>query len=166
MQLPIIERLKREVADLQYELSHRLPAKLEEARAHGDLRENAEYHAAKERQGILRARIDQLQSRIRELSVYDLSRIPRDRISYGTRVTLEDVDSGDSVEYRVVFPEEVDGASGLVSIGSPIGKALLNRAEGDEVTVVTPGGRKSYLVVSVTTLHEQVPADEPGEPTN
>jgi transcription elongation factor GreA len=158
MQLPIVERLKRELADLQYELSHQLPAKLEEARAHGDLRENAEYHAAKERQGMLRARIDQIQSRIRELAVYDLSRIPRDRISYGSRVTLEDVDSGDSVEYRIVFPEEVDGATGLVSIGSPIGKALLNRSEGDEVVVVTPGGRKTYQVITVVTLHDQAPA--------
>jgi transcription elongation factor GreA len=156
MQLPIVERLKRELADLQYELSHQLPAKLEEARAHGDLRENAEYHAAKERQGLLRARIDQIQSRIRELAVYDLSRIPRDRIAYGSRVTLEDVDSGDSVEYRIVFPEEVDGATGMVSIGSPIGKALLNRGEGDEVTVVTPAGRKTYQVIAIVTLHAQV----------
>ena len=156
MQLPIVERLKRELAELQYELSHQLPAKLEEARAHGDLRENAEYHAAKERQGLLRARIGQIQSRIRELSVYDLSRIPHDRIAYGSRVTLEDVDSGDSVEYRIVFPEEVDGATGMVSIGSPIGKALLNRGEGDEVTVVTPAGRKTYQVIAIVTLHAQV----------
>ena len=158
MAFPIVDRLKTELAELQRELSHDLPLRLEEARAHGDLRENAEYEAAKNRQGVLRARIGQLQTRIRELSAYTLAQIPRDRVSYGSRVTVEDVDSGDTIEYRIVFPEELDAAAGLVSISSPIGQGLMNKAEGDEVVVQTPRGRKTYQVMSVVTLHEQRPA--------
>src|SRR5262245_23003380 len=155
MSLPIIDRLKAELAEVQRELQHDLPARLEEARAHGDLRENAEYEAAKNRQGMLRARVAHLQTRIRELSVYTIAQIPRDRVSYGSRVTIEDVDSGDCVEYRLVFAEEVDASAGLISISSPIGQGLMNRAAGDEVVVQTPRGRKTYQVVNVITLHEQ-----------
>lgn len=155
MSLPIVEQLKGELAKLQHELQHDLPARLEEARAHGDLRENAEYDAAKNRQGILRARIAQIQTRIRELSVYTLAQIPRDRVSYGSRVTIEDLDSGDTVEYRLVFPEEVDGGTGLISINSPMGQGLMNKTEGDEVAIQTPRGRKSYQVVSIVTIHDQ-----------
>lgn len=153
--LPIVERLKGDLAELQRELQRELPARLEEARAHGDLSENAEYEAAKHRQGILRARIAQLQSRIRELSVYTLAQVPRDRISYGSRVTVEDADSGDLIEYRLVFPEEADAAAGQISINSPIGQGLMNKAEGDEVVVQTPRGRKTYQVIHVLTLHHQ-----------
>jgi transcription elongation factor GreA len=164
MSLPIIDRLKNELAEVQRELQHDLPARLEEARAHGDLRENAEYEAAKHRQGMLRARVAQLQTRIRELSVYTIAQIPRDRISYGSRVTVEDVDSGERVEYRLVFPEEVDASAGLISISSPIGQGLMNKGEGDEVTVQTPGGRKAYQVVGVVTLHQQAEGERaPGE---
>ena len=160
MALPIVDRLKTELAEMQHELSHDLPHRLEEARAHGDLRENAEYDAAKNRQGLLRARIAQLQNRIRELSAYTMAQIPRDRISYGSRVTVEDSDSGDTIEYRIVFPEEVDAASGVISISSPIGQGLMNKAEGDEVVVQTPRGRKTYQVIRVLTLHDQQPAAE------
>jgi transcription elongation factor GreA len=155
MFLPIVERLKLELAEKQRELQQDLPARLEEARAHGDLRENAEYEAAKNRQGILRAQVAQLQTRIRELSVNTIAQIPRDRVSYGSRVTVEDADSGESIEYRLVFPEEVDAAMGLISISSPIGQGLVNRTAGDEVTVQTPRGRKTYQVLSVVTLHDQ-----------
>jgi transcription elongation factor GreA len=160
MELPIVRTLKRELEKLQYELSRELPAKLEEARAHGDLRENAEYDAAKNRQGLLQARIAQTQRRIRELSVYSLATLPRDKVSYGSVVTVEDADSGEELQYRIVFPEEVDAAAGHVSIGSPIGQALMNKAEGDQVVVQTPGGRKTYDIVTLTTLHDQ--SDEVG----
>ena len=156
MELPIVRTLKRELEKLQYEFTRELPAKLEEARAHGDLRENAEYEAAKHRQGLLQARIAQTQQRIRELSVYSLAKLPKDRISYGTTVTVEDVDSGEEIAYRIVFPEEVDAAAGHVSIGSPIGQALMNKSEGDQVTVQTPRGRKIYDIVTLVTLHEQI----------
>jgi transcription elongation factor GreA len=160
MELPIVSRLKRELAELQHELSHELPARLEEARAHGDLRENAEYDAAKNRQGILRARIGQANQRLAELATYSMARIPRDRISYGSRVKLSDVDSGDEIEYQLVFPEEVDAAAGLISINAPIGQALMNRAPGDEVVVQTPSGRKTYEVMELTTLHDRQKAEE------
>lgn len=155
MELPIVRRLKRELERLEYELSRELPARLEEARAHGDLRENAEYDAAKNRQGVLHARVRQTRERIRELSVYSLEKIPRDRVAYGSRVRVEDLDSGEELEYRLVFPEEVDGAAGDVSMGSPVGRALLNRREGDEVQVQTPKGRRTYAIVGLVTIHEQ-----------
>ena len=161
MELPIVARLKRELAELQYELSHDLPKRLEEARAHGDLRENAEYDAAKNRQGILRARIGQMNARLAELSTYSFARIPRDKVSYGSRVKLSDVDSGDEIEYQVVFPEEVDVAAGLVSINAPIGQALMNKAPGDEVNVQTPRGKKTYEIIELSTLHDRRPAEEP-----
>jgi transcription elongation factor GreA len=162
MELPVVGILKRELEKLQHELSRELPAKLEEARAHGDLRENAEYDAAKNRQGILHARIAQTQQRIRELSVYSLAKLPRDRVSYGSVVIVEDADSGAEIEYRIVFPEEVDASAGHVSIGSPIGQALLNRGEGEQVVVQTPSGRKVYDIVSIVTLHEQPKAGTSG----
>ena len=161
MELPIVARLKRELAELKYELSHDLPKRLEEARAHGDLRENAEYDAAKNRQGILRARIGQMNARLAELSTYSFARIPRDKVSYGSRVKLSDVDSGDEIEYQVVFPEEVDAAAGLVSINAPIGQALMNKAPGDEVNVQTPRGKKTYEIIELSTLHDRMPAEEP-----
>jgi transcription elongation factor GreA len=155
MELPIVRTLKRELEKLQHELSRELPAKLEEARAHGDLRENAEYDAAKNRQGLIQARIAQTQQRIRELSVYSLATLPRGKVSYGSVVTVEDADSGEEIEYRIVFPEEVDASAGHVSIGSPIGQALMNKVEGDQVIVQTPRGRKTYDIVSLITLHDQ-----------
>jgi transcription elongation factor GreA len=165
MELPIVTRIKRELAELQHELSHDLPKRLEEARAHGDLRENAEYDAAKNRQGILRARIGNMNERLRELSTYSFARIPRDKISYGSRVKLCDVDSGDVLEYQLVFAEEVDPAAGLVSINAPIGQALMNKIPGDEVVVQTPRGKKTYEVMELSTLHDRMPAAEesPGE---
>ena len=165
MELPIVTRIKRELAELQHELSHDLPKRLEEARAHGDLRENAEYDAAKNRQGLLRARIGQMNERLRELSTYSFARIPRDKISYGSRVKLCDVDSGDELEYQLVFAEEVDAAAGLVSINAPIGQALMNKTPGDEVTVQTPRGKKTYEVMELSTLHDRMPATEesPGD---
>jgi transcription elongation factor GreA len=163
MELPIVARLKKELAELQHELAHDLPARLEEARAHGDLRENAEYEAAKHRQGILRARIGQANQRLRELSTYSFARIPRDKISYGSRVKLSDVDSGEEIEYQLVFPEELDAAAGLISINAPIGQALMNKAPGDEVVVQTPRGRKTYEVIELSTLHDRMGSDRPDE---
>ena len=154
-ELPIIARLKAERAELQQEMSQELPRRLEEARAHGDLRENAEYDAAKNRQGLVRARLSQIQERIGELSLYDPARIPGDRASYGSVVTVEDADSGEEVEYRIVFPEEVEKGTSSVSITSPIGQALLNRKVGDEVVVRTPSGQRTIEIVELETLHDR-----------
>lgn len=156
MELPVVTRLKKELQDLLHELNVKLPRELQEAAAHGDLSENAEYEAAKSRQEFVRARIGQMQGRIRELAMYTLASIPHDVVAYGSRVTVEETEEGVTVEYRIVFPEEVDAASGAISLSSPIGRALLNRGVGDEVEVQTPGGKRSYQIVALVTLHETV----------
>jgi transcription elongation factor GreA len=153
-QLPIIERLQQERATLNRELSIDLPKQIEQARAHGDLRENAEYHAAKERQGMLAARIGQIDARLAELSMYSPSSIPKDRAGYGSRVSVEDAQSGEQLLYHLVFPEEADPQKGMVSLSSPIGRALLNRKPGDEVVVTTPSGRRTLEILELTTIHD------------
>ena len=153
--LPIVERLQAELTALRRELNVELPRIIEEARGHGDLKENAEYHAAKEKQGVVNARVGALEARIKDLSLYNYSSIPKGVIGYGSVVELEDVDSGDTVRYEMVFAEEVDMARGRISLTSPVGQALLKRREGDEVNIQLPGGRKKYQVVSLTTIHER-----------
>ena len=159
MELPIVTRLKKNLQELLHELNVKLPKELQEAASHGDLSENAEYEAAKSRQEFVRARIGQVQGRIRELSMYTLASIPRDVVAYGSRVTVEDMEEGTTIEYRIVFPEEVDAASGAISLSSPIGRALLNRAVGDDVEVHTPGGKRSYQIVGLVTLHAAAGAE-------
>jgi len=161
MDLPVMQRLKKELGELRHELKTKLPKELEAARAHGDLRENAEYEACKERQGYLNARIGQIEQRIRDLSLYSVNSIPRDAVGYGSQVTLENVDDGAEEKYQIVFPEEVDPAAGLISIGSPLGKALLNREVGDEVVVATPKGRRSFQIVELRTIHDRQGANGP-----
>ena len=151
MELPVLTRLKRELADLKHELTFKLPKELEAARAHGDLSENAEYEAAKNRQDFVRSRIAQLEGRVRELSMYNISSIPNDVVAYGSRVTVED-DSGQSISYEIVFPEEVDAAKGQISLSSPIGRALISKTVGDEVVVQTPSGMRSYQIIELVTL--------------
>jgi len=155
MELPVMQRLKKELEELRYELKSKLPKELEAAREHGDLRENAEYEACKHRQGFLNARIGQIEQRIRDLSLYSLSSIPREAVGYGSQVTLENVDDGAEEKYEIVFPEEVDPAVGLISIGSPLGRALLNREVGDEVVVATPKGRRSFQIIELRTIHDR-----------
>ncbi|HYV56757.1 MAG TPA: transcription elongation factor GreA [Candidatus Nitrosopolaris sp.] len=151
MELPVLTRLKRELADLKHELTFKLPKELEAARAHGDLSENAEYEAAKNRQDFVRSRIAQLEGRVRELSMYNISSIPSDVVAYGSRVTVED-DNGEATVYEIVFPEEVDAANGRISLSSPIGRALLNKTVGDEVVVQTPSGKRTYEIIELVTL--------------
>jgi transcription elongation factor GreA len=155
MELPVMRRLKKELEGLRYELKSKLPKELEVARAHGDLRENAEYEACKERQGFVSARIGQIEQRIRDLSLYTVNSIPRDLVGYGSQVTLENVDDGAEEKYEIVFPEEVDPPVGLISIGSPLGRALLNRGVGDEVEVTTPKGRRSFRIMELRTFHDR-----------
>lgn len=154
-ELPIIEKLKKELAELQYELTRKLPKELQEAASHGDLSENAEYDAAKHRQDYVRARIAQLQARIRQLSLYNVNSVPRGVVSYGSRVTLEDVEDGSRSVFEIVMPEEVNPAAGLISLSSPLGQALLHKELGDEVEVQTPRGLRTYTIVELVTLHER-----------
>jgi transcription elongation factor GreA len=155
MELPVIQRLKKELADLTAELNTKIPKLLAEAAAHGDLSENAEYDAAKQRQEFVRARIAQLNKRIGELSLYNTSAIPEGVVAYGSRVTVEDVDLGESQEFEIVFPEEVNAAAGQISLSSPLGRALMNRAQGDEIEVQTPRGKKTYQIVALQTFHKR-----------
>ncbi len=156
MELPVIAKLKKELADLKYELTFQLPKELAAAAAHGDLSENAEYEAAKHRQDFVRSRIAQLEGRVRELSMYTVASIPRGVVAYGSRVTVADVDSDtdDLIAYQIVFPEEVDAARGQISLSSPIGRALVSKSVGDEVEVQTPSGRRTYQIVELVTFHD------------
>jgi transcription elongation factor GreA len=154
MELPVLQRLKKELEDLRYELKAKLPKELEAARAHGDLRENAEYEACKERQGYLNARIGQLEQRIRDLSLYSVNSIPKNAVGYGSRVTVEDLDDGESQVFEIVFPEEADAGSGKISLTSPLGRALLSKGVGDDVEVQTPKGKRSFQVLELHTIHE------------
>ena len=153
MELPVITRLKKELAELKYELTVKLPKELEAARSHGDLSENAEFEAAKERQDYVRSRIAQLEARVRELAMYNVSSIPAGVVAYGSRVVVED-DAGESIAYEIVFPEEVDAGKGQISLSSPLGRALMNKAVGDEVEVQTPRGKRTYQIVELLTLHQ------------
>jgi transcription elongation factor GreA len=155
MGLPVIDRLKKELEELRHELNSKLPKELEEARAHGDLRENAEYEAAKERQGVVNARIGATEQRIRELSMINVRSFPEGAIGYGSLVTLTDEEDGGEVRYEIVLPEEVDAGRGKISLSSPLGRALLNKQPGDEVQVQTPRGSRTFSVLALTTIHDR-----------
>src|SRR5882762_6891675 len=123
-ELPVIKRLKKDLETLKHELTVDLPKELERARAHGDLSENAEWAMAKQRQEFLRARLTNLEARVAELATIDLNSIPRDTVGLGSKVKLEDLDEGGTVEYEIVVPEEVDGSQNRISLSSPLGKSL------------------------------------------
>jgi transcription elongation factor GreA len=148
-------RLLEELKSLERELRVELPKEIKAALAMGDLRENAEYHAALERQGFVRARIGQIRTRLGELGTMSLDNIPKDRVSIGTKLTLLDLDSEEEVTYELVFPELADHPSGRVSIASPIGKGLVGKQEGDIVTIKIPSGQKRFEVLEFTTVHDE-----------
>jgi len=156
------KRLQDEILLLEHELKVTLPKEILKAREHGDLRENAEYKAAKERQTFLQARIGQLHRRLAALSLVNLDKIPRDKVGLGSTVKLKDTTSGDAITYDIVTPEEADPAQGRISPSSPIGKCLLNHEEGDVVEVRVPSGTKEYEITSLVTIHDQV-KDSPAE---
>ena len=149
------KKLKQELASLEDELHFKLPKEIQKAREFGDLRENAEYKAALERQSIVKARIMQVRQRLGEVESIDLSKIPTDRVAYGSSVVLFDLEKEERVTYRLVTSEESDPEKGLISTISPIGQALLGKEEGDEVKVKTPTGTRNFEISRVTTIHEQ-----------
>ncbi len=153
-ELPIIEELKAELKKVERELRVDCPLELRTAAAHGDLSENAEYDAAKQRQSFLQARAGHLSSRITMLSSINIDDIPRDRAGFGSKIKLIDLNTDAEVEYELVTPEEVDPRNGKISVSSPIGAALLNKTEGDEVIIKLPTGTKEYEVTGIKTLHE------------
>jgi len=122
---------------------------IEEARAHGDLSENAEFHAAKDRQGFIEGRIGELEFKLANADVIRPDKLPRDRAVFGSRVLLENIDTGEEVEYKLVGPDESDIAKGRISISSPLGKAILGKKPGDELMLVVPGGKRLYELVEI-----------------
>ncbi len=149
------KKLQNELDKLEEELHFKLPKEIQKAREFGDLRENAEYKAAMERQSIVRARIMQVRKRLGEVESIDISKIPTDRVAYGSRVVLFDLEREEKVKYRLVTTEESDPEKGLISTISPIGQALMGKEEGDEVKVITPNGVRNFEISRLSTIHEQ-----------
>jgi transcription elongation factor GreA len=152
--MDIKKKLQEEIATLEYELRNELPREILKARAHGDLSENAEYHAAKERQGFVNARLNQLKKRMGEMSMVDFSKIPHDKVGLGSTVVVLDVKRDEEITYYLVTSEEADAAKGRVSTTSPIGRALLGKEVGDEAKVQSPGGTKELEILKLTTIHD------------
>ncbi|MBM3756422.1 MAG: transcription elongation factor GreA [Acidobacteria bacterium] len=150
------KKLQDEIAALEHEFRTELPKEILRARELGDLSENAEYHAAKERQGLVNARLGQLRKRLQDLSMIDLTKVPRDRVGFGSTVIVFDMIKEEELTYRLVASEESDVKNGLISTSSPIGKGLLNRQAGDEVKIQVPGGTLQFEVVRLTTIHGEV----------
>lgn len=148
------KKLQEEIAALENELRVELPREILKARAHGDLSENAEYHAAKERQRYVDARLGQLRQRMAELSMIDMSRIPHDKVGLGSEVVVLDIQKDEEVTYRLVASEQTDVSKGWISTGSPIGRSLLGKEVGDTVKVNIPGGTREFEIVKLKTIHE------------
>ena len=149
------KKLHDELDSLEEELRFKLPKEIQKAREFGDLRENAEYKAALERQSIVQARIMQIRQRLGEVESIDLSKIPTDKVAYGSTVVLYDLEKEEKVTYKLVTSEESDPENGKISTVSPIGQALMGREEGDEVKVKTPTGVRNFEISRLTTIHEQ-----------
>ena len=149
----ILKRFNDEIAALERELKVELPREIQRAREYGDLRENAEYKAAKERQGIVDSRISMLKKRVSEISLMNLDRLPRDKAAFGSTVHLRDRDGAVTV-YQLVMPEDANAEKGMISTASPIGRALLNKEEGDDIKVATPNGTKNFELVKLITVHD------------
>ncbi len=148
------KKLQDEITALEMELRVELPREIAKARAHGDLSENAEYHAAKERQGHVNARLGQLRARLREVSMIDESRIPRDRVGLGSTVLVMDVDKGEEATFKLVTSEEADAGKGQISTTSPIGRGLMGKKVGDSAKIQIPGGTRELEILKLTTIHD------------
>ena len=150
----LIKKFEDELAVLNHELKLELPKEIKRARELGDLRENAEYQAAKERQRLVESRISMLQKRVSEIALINIDRIPSDRAGFGS--TLHVIEStGEKMVFQLVMPEDADATKGLISTTSPIGRALLNKETGDSVKVVTPGGTREFEIVKLLTIHDE-----------
>lgn len=148
------KKLQDEITALEYELRNELPKEILKARAHGDLRENAEFHAAKERQRFVDSRLAQLKKRLADLSLVDLTKIPRDRVGLGSTVVVMDIEKDEEITYKIVTSEETDVNNGKISTSSPIGRGLLGKQVGDEVKISIPGGSRTMEILSLSTIHD------------
>jgi transcription elongation factor GreA len=154
MKARILKKFEDEIQQLEKELKTELPKEIKRARELGDLRENAEYQAAKERQRLVESRISMLKKRVSEIALMNLERIPHDRVGFGSTVHLKDAND-QTIVYQLVMPEDADAEHGLISTASPIGRALLNKEEGDEVIVTTPNGSRRFELVKLLTMHDE-----------
>jgi transcription elongation factor GreA len=150
----IKQKIEEELRQLEAELRTEIPQELKKAVAMGDLSENAEYEAARNRQDYVRARIANLRKRLGDLAMMDTSRLPNDRAAYGSTLVLYDLDKSEEVTYRLVMAEDADVAQGKISSVSPVGRGLMGKREGDEVEINTPSGKRRFEVVKLTTIHD------------
>jgi len=150
----IKRKLEEEIHSLEKELREELPKALKIAASLGDLSENADYQAARERQDFVRVRLGQLKQRLADLSLINFDKIPRDRISLGSKVVLLDLDKNEEVTYKLVTSEDANVAAGLISTTSPIGRSLLNKREGETVEVKIPSGTRRFEIINFTTMHD------------
>ena len=155
MTIDVKQKLQGELDGLEAELRIHLPKEIKRALEFGDLRENSEYQTALQRQTMVKARIRELRQRISEIASIDLSKIPRDRASYGSTLVLYDAEREEQVTYRLVTPEESDPAAGLISTVSPIGRSLMGKEAGDEVVVTIPSGSRRFEIRRLMTLHDE-----------
>ncbi len=151
----IKKKLQAELDRLEHDLHFALPKAIQHAREFGDLSENAEYKAAKEKQSMVQARISLLHQRLMEIDSIDISKIPTDSIAYGSEVVLYDLEKEEKVTYQLVTSEESAPEKGLISTVSPIGQALMGKQEGDEIRVKTPTGFRNFEITRLTTIHER-----------
>src|SRR5436309_16109938 len=150
----LIKKFEDEIHALDRELKVELPREILRARELGELRENAEYHAAKERQRLVESRISMLQKRVSEIALLNVDRIPKDRAGFGSTLHVVE-DNGEKLVFQLVMPEDADASKGLISTTSPIGRAFLNKEEGDSVKVTTPGGMRGFEIVKLMTIHDE-----------
>src|SRR6188768_639916 len=148
----LLKKLQVEITALDRELKLDLPKEIQRARELGDLRENAEYHAAKERQRFVEARVSMLKKRVSEIHLMNLDRIPKDRAGFGSRLTIRE--EGRTFTYELVMPEDSDPDKGLISVASPIGRAFVGKEAGDEVDAPTPAGVRSFEIIKLVTIHD------------
>jgi len=154
--LPIVDKLDKELKESHQELQVEIPKAIKIAREHGDLSENAEFKAAKERQMFLESRISLLQKRISDITSIDLNKIPNDRSGLGSTLHLRDLNTGEEIQYHLVFPEEVNPDERKLSAASPVGRALVGKQEGDDIIVALPDNKLEYEVLKVVTIHESL----------
>ena len=154
MKAQLLKRFEDEIAQLEKELKTELPKEIQRARELGDLRENAEYKAAKERQEYVNARIGMLRRRVSEISLLNLDRIPHGKAAFGSTLTLKEA-TGATLTFQLVMPEDADGDKGWISTASPIGRALMGKEEGDEVQVPTPAGVRTFEILKLATIHDE-----------
>ncbi len=153
MKARLIKRFEDEIVRLERELTKELPKEIQRARELGDLRENAEYQAAKERQRFVQARVSMLRKRVSEIQLMNLDKIPADRAGFGSKLTL--LERERELVFELVMPEDADPDRGLISVASPIGRALVGKEEGDEVSAPTPAGVRVFEIIRLVTVHDE-----------